>query len=51
MNQDFLRVEMEKVGQEKLIDPEDLVKYIISDVEKRESGEIVEVKNLWQEMK
>ena len=46
MNQDFLRVEMEKVGQEKLIDPEDLVKYIISDVEKRESGEIVEVKNL-----
>lgn len=46
MNQDFLRVEMEKVGQEKLIDLEDLVKYIISDVEKRESGEIVEVKNL-----
>ena len=35
-----------KRGQEKLIDPEDLVKYIISDVEKRESGEIVVVKNL-----
>ena len=46
MNQDFLKLEMEKVSQEKLIDPPDLVKYIIEDVKTRESGEIVEVKNL-----
>lgn len=46
MNQDFLKLEMEKVSQEKLIDPLDLVKYIIEDVKTRDSGEIVEVKNL-----
>lgn len=46
MNQDFLKVEMEKVNQEKLIDPDELVSYIINDVNTRESGEIVEVKNL-----
>lgn len=46
MNQNFLKVEMEKVNQEKLIDPDELVGYIISDVNTRESGVIVEVKNL-----
>lgn len=46
MNPEFLKTEMSKVNQKKIIDPEELVKYIIEDVDKRDSGSIVEVKEL-----
>lgn len=46
MNPEFLNEEMKKVNQNKLIEPLDLVKYIIDDIKVRKSGSIVEVKEL-----
>ncbi len=46
MNQDYLKSEMIKVNQKKIIDPYDLAKHIIEQVKDYKNGEIVEIKEL-----
>jgi NAD(P)-dependent dehydrogenase (short-subunit alcohol dehydrogenase family) len=46
MDQNFLNNEMMKSNQDKLIEPDDLAKYVIDNINNYESGSIIEIKNL-----
>lgn len=46
MNQEYLELEMKKVKQNKLIEPEELVKYVIDKMSSFNNGEIIEIKEL-----
>lgn len=46
MNQDYLKEEMAKVNQSKLIEPNELAKYIVDKIEDFNNGEIIEIKEL-----
>lgn len=46
MNQDYLDKEMKSVGQNKLIDPNELAKYVVDKMDDFENGDIIEIKEL-----
>lgn len=46
MNQDYLKKEMERSNQEKLIEPDELAKLIIDNIDNYESGSIIEIKEV-----
>lgn len=45
-NPEFVKNEMQKSNQSKLINPDELVKYIIEDIQMRNTGEIIEIKEV-----
>lgn len=46
MNPDYLKDELKKVGQEKLIDKKALAKYLIDNISNFKNGEIIDLKNM-----